>query len=293
MAVYADVLFLLNLIINYVLLSATEKIAKQPTSPPRKLLGAAVGAVYAVCMFFPQVEVLYTVAAKITVSFILVSLTFSVKKPKPFFKTVAVFYGASFIFGGICLGIFYFTGSGGGTLISNGIFYFNLPLRTLIISTAVAYAAINGLWHIRKRGKMRDYKKVKIYMNGRSVSVNALVDTGNMLTDPISNLPVIIAEFEILRSLLPEGFTEIYEKSRSSPENILADTENSGFIRGMRIIPYFSLGSEVGMLIGFKPDAVKIGSITSTDIIIGIYGKYLSSEGNYNALLNPEIISAL
>lgn len=293
MAVYADVLFVLNLIINYALLSATEKIAKQPTSPPRKLLGAAVGAVYAVCMFFPQAEALYTVAAKLIVSFILVSLSFSVKSPKPFFKTVAVFYAASFVFGGICLGIFYFTGSGKGTLVSNGIFYFNLPLRTLIISTAAAYAAINGLWRIRKSEKARDYRKVKIYMNGKSVSVNALVDTGNMLTDPISSSPVIIAEFEALRSLLPKSFTEIYEKCQAAPEAMLADGEIASPVRGIRVIPYFSLGSEVGMLIGFKPDAVKIGKTTSTDIIIGIYGKYLSSERSYNALLNPEIISTL
>lgn len=291
MTVYIDVLFAVNMIINYLLLLATARIAKQSTSALRIALGSFAGAVYAVCMFFPQIKALYTVAAKIAVSFILVAITFTIRKPRTFFKTVFVFYITSFIFGGISLGIFYFTGAGTGTVISNGIFYYNLPLRMLIISSAIAYGVIRTVWKVYKSDKMRDYRKVDIYLHGKNVSLNALVDTGNMLSDPLTQTPVVVAEFERLQDILPQDFNTLYEELHDSPESIILSDSISDMASRLRIIPFSSLGTADGMLLGFKPDAVKIGKQVTEDIIIGIYGNHLSKNKDYDALLNPEIIS--
>ncbi len=291
MTVYIDVLFAINLIINYLLLLATSKIAKQEASFLRLILGALAGALYAVCMFFPQIKALYTVAAKIAVSFILVAITFTIRRVKVFLKTVALFYITSFIFGGISLGIFYFTGAGRGTIISNGVFYYNLPLRQLIISTAIAYCAVRCIWKIYKSDKMRDYRKIHIHFNGKSIALNALIDTGNMLSEPITRTPVVVAEFERLKGIFPDAFNEVYTRYRSSPESIILNEEISDISSRLRIIPYSSLGETEGLLIGFKPDAVKIGKLVTDNIIIGIYGSSLSRNKDYDALLNPEIIS--
>lgn len=291
MTVYIDVLFVVNMIINYLLLQATAKITRQSTSALRILAGALAGALYAVCMFFPQIKALYTVAAKISVSFILVAITFTIRKPKTFFKTVVVFYITSFIFGGISLGLFYFTGAGKGTVISNGVFYYNLPLRTLILSTAIAYCIIRTAWKVYKSDKMRDYRKVDIYLYGKNVSLNALIDTGNMLSDPLTQMPVVVAEFEKLQNILPQSFNTVYSQMHDSPESIIINESISDIAPRLRIIPYSSLGADEGILLGFKPDAVKIGRQVTNDIIIGIYGSRLSKNKDYEALLNPEIIS--
>lgn len=291
MTVYIDVLFAVNMIINYLLLLATAKITKQKTSAIRIALGSLAGALYAVCMFFPQVKMLYTVAAKIVVSFILVSITFTIRRFRLFFKTVFIFYITSFIFGGISLGMFYFTGAGKGTLISNGIFYYNLPLRMLILSSAVAYGVIRMVWKVYRSDKMRDYKKVDIYLHGKNVSLNALVDTGNMLSDPLTKTPVVVAEFERIQDILPNDFKSVYEELHDSPESIILSDNISEMASRLRIIPYSSLGAADGMLIGFKPDAVKIEKQVTDNIIIGIYGSHLSKNKDYDALLNPEIIS--
>lgn len=291
MTVYIDVLFAVNMIINYLLLQATAKITRQSTSSLRIIIGAFVGAIYAVCMFFPQIKALYTVAAKIAVSFILVAITFTIRRTKSFFKTVFVFYITSFIFGGISLGLFYFTGAGKGTVISNGVFYYNLPLRTLIISTSIAYCVIRIVWKAYKSEKIRDFRKVDIYLEGKTVSLNALVDTGNMLSDPLTQTPVVVAEFQRLKNILPESFNSLYLQMHDSPESIIVNEEISHIASRLRIIPFSSLGENNGMLIGFKPDAVKIDKHITDDIIIGIYGSYLSKNKDYDALLNPEIIS--
>lgn len=293
MTIYIDVLFAVNGIVNFMLLLATSKISKIQTHTWRLFFGAILGAVYAVCMFFPQIEALYTIVSKIAFSFILIAVTFTIKKLRHFLKTVFIFYITSFIFGGIALGLFYFIGFGKGTVISNGIFYFNLPWRILAIASIAAYAIIRFVWKVAKADKMRDYKSVDIYLNGNKVTLNALVDTGNMLSDPISKMPVIVAEFSVIASILPQSFISLYETLENCPENIILENQDSHLASRLRIIPFSSLGTSEGILIGMKPDSVKIGKSFYNNIIIGIYNSKLSKNMDYNALLNPEIISSL
>ena len=293
MTIYIDVLFAVNGIVNFMLLLATSKISKIQTPTWRLLIGSLLGAVYAVCMFFPQIEALYTIVSKITFSFILIAVTFTIKKLKHFLKTVFIFYITSFVFGGIALGLFYFIGFGKGTVISNGIFYFNLPWRILAIASVSAYGIIRFVWKVAKTDRMRDYKQIDIYLNGNKVSLNALVDTGNMLSEPVSKLPVIVAEFSVISSILPQSFISLYHSLENCPENIILENQDSFLASRLRIIPFSSLGTSDGMLIGVKPDSVKIGKSFYNDIIIGIYNNKLSKNMDYNALLNPEIISSL
>ena len=51
MIVYADMLLLLNGLVNYLLLDGTARFAGRGRVLPRLLLGAGVGAVYAVLYF--------------------------------------------------------------------------------------------------------------------------------------------------------------------------------------------------------------------------------------------------
>lgn len=292
-AVYIDVLFTINFIINFLLLLATSRIAKIQSHILRIIMGASCGAVYAVFMFFPQVKIFYTVASKIAVSFILVAITFSIKKFRHFLKTVCIFYATSFIFGGVCLGIFYFTGAGRGSIISNGIFYFNLPWRILIFSSFFAYVIIRVLWKIRKSDRLREFKQIDVFLNGKNVSLIALVDTGNMLKDPLTQTPVVVADFNRIQSIFSEDFRRVYTKMHDCPENIILNNEGGDMISRLRIIPFSSLGATQGLLLGFKPDFVEIDKRVAENIIIGISNSALSRNKDYDALINPEILTAL
>ena len=50
--VYIDALFLLNLIVNYLLLLAAAKLAGEPLRRLRLAAGAALGGLYAAAIFF-------------------------------------------------------------------------------------------------------------------------------------------------------------------------------------------------------------------------------------------------
>lgn len=54
------------------------------------------------------------------------------------------------------------------------------------------------------------HARVRLDVDGRTARFDALIDTGNCLREPISGLPVLIAEAALLRKVLPaEGFREL------------------------------------------------------------------------------------
>ena len=139
------------------------------------------------------------------------------------------------------------------------------------------------------------YIPIYIIFDNKSTCINALIDTGNSLYDPISQSPVIIVEFQAIRSLLPEDVQEIFDKYSDDNLGLVSSImSNSEWVSRFRLIPFTSLGKENGMLIGFKPDEVEIieddVKKDLRDIIIGVYNKKLSNNDKYKALLHPELI---
>ena len=110
---------------------------------------------------------------------------------------------------------------------------------------------------------------------------------GNLLKEVISNLPVIIVEKNVLKNIIDDWVLE-------NTENILNGKflENDNFDvhkYKFRIIPFSSLGNQNGLLLGFKPDNIKVyndGEIMEKEAIIGIYENSLSGNSNdYNAII--------
>jgi stage II sporulation protein GA (sporulation sigma-E factor processing peptidase) len=265
----------------------------------RLLIGSLIGAIYAVIMFFPAFKIYYTVIAKIIFSMALIAITFNIEKVKDFFRVLAIFYVVSFTFGGTALGLFYFTNVGAfiGAILSNGVIYFTLPWKVLVISSFIAYIIIRITWQVfyKKISKENMFIPLLIMFDNKSICVNALIDTGNSLYDPISNFPVVVVEFQAIKDLLPEDIQKIFNECSENDLSLISKImSNSVWISRFRLIPFSSLGKENGMLIGFKPDEIEIiegeHKKDIKDIIVGIYNKRLSKDETYKALLNPEII---
>ena len=66
------------------------------------------------------------------------------------------------------------------------------------------------------------------------------------------------------------------------------------YISKLRLIPFSSLGTPNGMLIGTKVDKIKIEfeeeEIEATNVIVGIYNKSLTKNGLYNALIGLDLL---
>lgn len=289
--IYIDVLFLTNLLINILLLYITAKFTVIKTNKFRILLSSTLGAIYSVLMFFPDLSVFYSKAAKILSGFTMVALSYNIKGLRLYIKTLGIFYIVTLCFGGGVFALFYLTGIGSsaGAIMKNGILYFNLPWQVLFSSIVISYIIINVVWKniIHKAANINSYIDLVISCYDKQIPIRALIDTGNSLKEPISQFPVIVTEYDYLKEALPENFSKALEDFNMETLNFSVDK--------LRIIPYSSLGREKGMLLGFRPDSVFADINESPrkveNVIIGISKIKLSKDGDFHALVNPEAIT--
>lgn len=301
--IYIDTFFLENLVIDYLILWVAGRFSKAAISSLRLLLGALVGASYAGAMvlFFSNQHVLnayFTAVSKILVSFVMVALAFHIDKLKTFIKLLVVLYVTTFVFAGAAFAFFYFNQN--SFVIANGMVY--IPWESnwpgLIISLLTAAILLKVFWEQiqYKLAREKLLRKLKISFDQREIYLPALVDTGNYLHDPISNMPVVVVEFSAVKEILPAEIQEIFIKSR---ENDLACVtgivSNSTWNSRFRLIPFTSLGKENGMLIGFRPDFIEVGDEADKkdirEVIVGIYNRALARNASYKALLSPELVA--
>lgn len=298
MDIYLDVLFLENIVMNYLILVMTARFSKIKTSNVRLLLGALIGAAYVVVLvLFPDMEVYYTTVAKIALSLGLVAIVFSPERIKDFIKVLAIFYISTFIFAGAALAFLYFFESGG--IIKNGILYvyWQSKWTLLFLSIITVVIIIRTFWDVIQYKFIREKLLIplKIIFESRRIHLSALVDTGNNLHDPLTNMPVVIVEFAAIREILPQDIRSIFDQSQDQDLTYVTTIiSRSNWYSRFRLIPYTSLGRENGMLIGFKPDYIEIGDEDEkrgvSDVIIGIYNRALSKNEHYKALLGPELV---
>jgi len=296
--IYIDVLFLENIAINFLILAITGYISKFKAGSARLLAGSFIGAMYVLAAFLPGTEMYFTITAKIVLSFVMVAVTFWPEKIKDFIKLTLFFYLVSFVFGGAVFGLYYFLNPEGG-MVSNGIYNISgFPIKTLLVSIIFTYIVIRICWDIIKSKAIREnvMATVLIKLENKEVTINALIDTGNSLRDPISNIPVMIVEFEAIKGILPEKVNEIFLNGmETNLEMVVQEISKTDWASRFRLIPFNSLGKMNGMLIGFRPDRVEVEikevKKDSQEVVIGIYNRNLSKDESYRALLSLELVS--
>ncbi|HHW49680.1 MAG TPA: sigma-E processing peptidase SpoIIGA [Clostridiaceae bacterium] len=299
MEVFLDIIILENIVMNYLILLTTSKFIRSKVSNFRLLVGAIIGAAYVVLMVvLPGIKALYTVFARILLSCVIVAVAFSPKKFNSFFKTLAIFYVCTFIFAGAAFAFLYFNQNGG--FIRNGIIYvfWRSKWTVLFLSIVMGAIIVRIFWDILQYRLVKEklLNQLKIAFENKAIELSALVDTGNSLHDPLTNMPVVVVEFDAIKEILPADIRSIFNESRENDlVTITGIISSSQWFSRFRLIPYTSLGKENGMLIGFKPDYIEISDSNEerkgiSDVIIGIYNKALSKNEKYKALLNPELI---
>lgn len=291
--VYIDVLFLINLIINLILLYATALLMSIKIKKARFFLASLFGALYSVFIFFPDFNIFYSGGAKFLSSLAILAIAFNIKGVRLYLKTLGVFYIVTLIFGGGAFAVFCFSGVGAktGAIIKNGVLYFNFPWKLLFISAAASYMFISAIYKtvLNRTYKGERYVRIHIEYMGESAEFTALLDTGNSLREPISHSPVIVAELEKIKKILPP---EIALAAKSG--NLNFET-GSSLLQKIRVIPFSSIGRESGILIGFRPSrvwaTVNEHNVEIENVIVGISPLSLSSDKRFQALINPAVIS--
>lgn len=292
--VYAELLLLENLIINFFILVLASKIVGVSINKKKLILGATIGAIYSFVFFIPSVHFLYSTIMKIAFSCLIVSVSYRPNNIRTFLKLMLAFYFVSFALGGMVLAAIYFTDFSG--IVQNNIFYIReISYTKLLVLILLGYLTLRYLSRIFKSRLFRNEltAEIMIEIDNKRTSLKGIVDTANFLMDPLSQMPVIVVQYSALENFLPEVFKDILKDGiilEKIPDNIY----EIGWGKRLRFIPYSSLGANNGMLIGVKPDVISIirnnKQYFINNAIIGIYEGTIHRDGDYSALLHPDIL---
>lgn len=274
---YLDLYIIENLLINYIIISSTSNLTKNTNSYLKKIVGTLIGTAYSVIYLFPKFQLLYTLPSKIIFIVIIGIITFNFTDKKEFSRVLVTFFIVNVFICGSTYFIIYFTG------ISH------LTISFLIICAYVSCLILKKIYlDISLINHLKEYtKEITITLLGESFNCTALLDSGNLLKDPISKSDVIMINPSLLSKYLPENYN--YENiDPLSIEDIINDLSEDLSSR-VRLIPYnHAASSKTSMILGLKADYLQIDNKKIGNVILGIS----SFSGNdYNAILNPSILS--
>lgn len=298
-AVYLDEVLLGNVLMNFAILWLTARFCLLSGSFWRLVASATFGAVYAVALFFPVPAYFAGIPAKVGVSLLMLAIAFAPQPGRKLGTALVVFYLASFGLGGLVFGLSYFLGGGGFAPGLQGFievprgYFWPTVVSALVVTWLVGRSGgvflhrrfIRGLFHV----------PVKISIYGKQLTVNALVDTGNQLSDPLTNHPVLVVELDAVRQLLPAELRWILAADADPDfEKVLSGLGDKRWATRLRLIPFQSLGRSSGLLLGFRPDQVEIvygrEVVRVKNVVIAVYQRRLCPEESYRALVNPRLL---
>lgn len=250
MAVYVDVLMLLNFAVDLCLLLGTNRLSGHPPDVGRAVLAAGVGAIYAGACVLPGFEFLGSLLWRLVSWGLISAISFGVSQSG--LRRGALFLLLSMALGGIAL------------CLNKGGFW----------ALVLAAAGVCILCLVGFRGRAgQQYVPVKICYGDACVSLMALVDTGNTLRDPVSGCPVLVVEAEAANQLLHFAAGELAHPL----ETVLSRKHQN-----LRLIPYTAVGQPGGFLLAIRPDSIQINGRTM-EYLVAFTPQNLG-HGQYQAL---------
>ena len=235
MRVYMDGVFLLNVIVDLLLILGTNRLTGFPADIKRAIPGAVLGGIYACVCLVPGFLFLGNLLWRVV-----------------FFGIISVI-AFGFGLGALRRGtIFFLLNMALGGIVS-GIHAKDFPAvcfcaGMVCILCRIGFGGHFGRFHV----------PVELNWQGRRIKLFALYDSGNILTDPVTGEQVLVCGADVGAQLL-----NLPEEAFQDPVGLIA----KGDIPGMRLIPYRSVGQPLGMMAVVRLQNVNIGGTVRNPLV--------------------------
>ena len=255
---YIDVLFLVNFMMDYILLLITRKILKCPATHGNICIGALAGSLLTcliVAVPIPYAFVKFILFHTV-VNIVMIKTGLRIRWDRMFLKALIMLYISGFLVGGIFEYL--------NQYVRAGSLFFAIAIASYYISSGI----LSFLTRVLHIGEYRF--EVVLHQGGRECRVHALLDTGNRLKDSMTGKAVSII-------------------GRQTAEELFEDAQ----LQGIRYIPYHSVGKKTGVMPVVVLDKLCILSEKEEQWVekplIGISEDEISAGGEYEMILNPDI----
>ena len=166
-------------------------------------------------------------------------------------------------------------------------------LKVIILGAIFACIIVKISINLIKSKIKCSYCKITIKLNEKEITTQAMIDTGNLVKEPITNAPVVIVESSLLEGIIPIEILKNLDNILCGNLNNISQELQDIYISKLRCIPFSSLGKENGMLVGIKASEIIVENEdeikVNKNIVLGIYDKSLTKKGEYRALIGTEL----
>lgn len=276
MTVYLDSVFLLNAVMDYLLLLVSAGVAGEPVRRLRLALGSVEGAAFTAAAFLPGWEWLCHPLCKLGAVLLMLLTAFG--NSGRFLRLTLLFLALSCTLSGSMMLLSLLSGK--GLSFQNGILSTGMDLKLVVLSSVVTYLVMSLLFRRMARHGPGELLPVTVSIGGRQVLLAALRDTGNTLTDPATGRPVLVAEGRCLKTLLPDSLLSGLEHPAETMERC-ADTV---WRQRLRLLPYRAVGVRCAFLLAVRADMVRVGGREYGGLLVALSPTPVSDGGGYQAL---------
>ncbi len=244
--IYADVLFIINFSMDFLALYLVGRLMHRKLSAWRVIFGATLGAVYGVVgLILPFAELAKAILS-LSVMLLMCLIAYDSRQGRRFLVSVFLFGGVNALIGGIMTASFVHLGpyrtyiSIGGSIHT---VYGDIPIWLFVILAGISalFTWLIGKLFRRERGLRRC--AVKLAFDGEEKDLTGLVDSGNLVTEPFSDTPVMFLK-EKEAAFMPE---DLLFALKNGVESLDSDT-----VKRIRLIPLQTVSGS-GVLVAAVP----------------------------------------
>ncbi len=260
--IYVDSLFIINFTMNLYLLIWVNKSTFRTATPGRMILGATMGAVgFLITCFGVGIPCIRIIVGLVIGVIGMPIFTFSVKSLRMFLKLLKQLVIYSFLMGGMLLFLI---------RLFPGIRQYSTSVMGILGVAGVTLLLFGDT--VMKGEEKNNLCSATLIRREKKKTVNALVDSGNSLTEPVSGKPVCVIDSSL--------YEELWE----------------GDISGIRVIPYQSIGKPRGIMLGYPLEKLQVTlddiCLDLTDVYVAVSREPVSgqAEADIKMIMNPKIL---
>ncbi|HHV79823.1 MAG TPA: sigma-E processing peptidase SpoIIGA [Firmicutes bacterium] len=283
MIVYADIVFIVNFVMDFLILMATGRTAVAETAPSRLAMGSLFGSACSILSLLASNSALDSWWVKLAAGGCMVFLSFRPVSLKLWAKLCAHFLAYSFLVAGSAFAL-----SAIFIPPADSFRWWLLPaggMLALMVSQ-VARSVTQQRWPVSPIDTL-------IRLDGKCLRCKGLVDTGNHFIDPLTGKPVVVMEYSTLKPLLPEAVARHLEGNKPDVFAAIQAAGSVGWKTRFRLLPFTSVGSR-GTMLAVKLDELVFTGIGGTKarkgLLAAVSWQNLSPDGSYSLLIQPKLL---
>lgn len=277
--IYADVMFLWNTLINLTLLTLSSKIMGKSIRLKRLIscsLLISLSTILIYIVTFRQNTFIYHTLYATTYFFMIITY-FRINSFKEFVHKLASVFIAMLILDG-CINLI---------CINHIDKLKNIVVILLLLFFMIAYICT---YNNKKKTIEQNLLDVTLYFNSKKINLTGYMDTGNMLTEPCTNLPVIIVDYRVTKKMFDDNF---YNLVLSYHNTGCFDYSAANKYCGTNFypVPFQTISTNYALMPAFKITALtyNFSNKSYEKFLCGISRYKFKNTNNYQVLLNESL----